>query len=426
MNKMQLKKHRVLNAILIITALAFLYAFTLDFKSNVDKKVVKRVFDRAEQQYADMLNHATDLTKYPRTINKNGDTQYVPISDWTGGFFPGSLWYMFEETKDSIWKKEATKWTESLKTNQFNTKHHDLGFMMYCSYGNAYRITKNEAYEKILIQSAKSLISRFNPKVGCIKSWDFRESWDGKTKWYYPVIIDNMMNLELLFFASKATGDPIYKEIAIRHAETTLKNHFRKDFSSYHVVNYDELTGKVLNRQTCQGYADNSTWARGQAWAIYGYTMIYRETKNKKYLLAAKKMADFYINNPRLPKDRIPFWDFNVEQSGYKPDWNYEGTKLNYIPRDASAAAVTSSALLELSSYLGNAGKKYRDFAIANLETLSTPEYLAKPGTNGNFLLKHSVGSFPHQAEIDVPIVYADYYYLEALRRYQGYLPQAL
>jgi rhamnogalacturonyl hydrolase YesR len=423
---MQTTKQGFLKLGMIILGIILCYAFTVDQKSKEPNLWMNNVFSVVQKQYTAMLTRSTNLKEYPRTTDKNGKTIYVPISDWTGGFFPGSLWYLYEETRDSVWKTAATKWTESLWSNQFNTDHHDLGFMMYCSYGNAYRVTKNEAYKKILIQSAKSLISRFNPKVGCIKSWNYRESWDGKTKWYYPVIIDNLMNLELLFFASKATGDPVYKDIAIRHAETTLKNHFRKDFSSYHVVNYDTLTGKVLARQTCQGYADNSTWARGQAWAIYGYTMIYRETKDEKYLIAAQKMADFYINNPRLPKDKIPFWDFNVEQNGYKPDWNYQGSKLKYIPRDASAAAVTSSALLELSSYLGNAGKKYRDFAIANLETLSTPEYMAKQGTNGSFLLKHSVGSFPHQAEIDAPIVYADYYYLEALRRYQGYLPTAL
>jgi hypothetical protein len=244
-------------------------------------------------------------------------------------------------------------------------------------------------------------------------------SWDGKTTWHYPVIIDNLMNLELLFFASKVTGDPIYKNIAIRHAETTMKNHIRRDYSSYHVVNYDTITGNVLNQQTCQGFADNSTWARGQAWGIYGYTMIYRETGDKRFLLTAKKMADYYMNNKSLPEDKIPYWDFNVNQKGYTPQWSYDSTKLNYIPRDVSAAAIVSSALFELSNYLGkDEGKHCRDFAISSLETLSTSKYLAEPGKNGFFLLKHSVGSFPHGAEIDVPLVYADYYYLEAMMRY--------
>jgi unsaturated chondroitin disaccharide hydrolase len=418
---MRTKKLTLLKAIFPFFLLSVICAFTIEGKIEPQKEFVGKAIKTAEKQYADMLLHSKDLARYPRTVDANGSTAYVPITDWTGGFFPGSLWYLYEATRDTLLKKEAVKWTESLEKNQFNTEHHDLGFMMYCSYGNAYRITGNGAYKNILIQSAKSLISRFDTRVGCIKSWNFRKSWDGRTTWYYPVIIDNMMNLELLFFASKVTGDPVYKNIAVKHAETTLKHHFRKDYSSYHVVNYDTLTGKVLNRQTCQGYADNSTWARGQAWAIYGYTMMYRETKNKKYLNAAQKMADFYIKNPSLPKDKIPYWDFNVAQKGYSPDWDYEADKLDYIPRDASAAAITSSALFELSNYLGKTGKPYKDFAIASIESLSTPAYLAKPGTNGYFLLKHSVGSFPHGVEIDVPIVYADYYYLEALRRYQGY-----
>ena len=290
--------------------------------------------------------------------------------------------------------------------------------MMYCSYGNAIRHIKSEAYKDILIQSAKSLIKRYNPKVGAIKSWNTKKSWDGNT-WYFPVIIDNMMNLELLFYASKVTGDPIYKNIAIKHAKTTLKNHFRPDYSSYHVVDYDTATGKVLHRQTNQGFSDNSQWARGQSWAIYGYTVMYRETKDKRFLDAAQKMADFYINHPNLPKDKIPYWDFNVNQPGYKPDWNYDKSKFSFVPRDASAAAVTASALMEFHKYLPD-GKKYYDFAIQSLHSLCSPEYLAKPGTNSYFILKHSTGSIPHGVEIDTPLMYADYYFLEALARYKN------
>jgi rhamnogalacturonyl hydrolase YesR len=398
--------------------ISILSSDTLKARSEGGGSLLDQVFEVANKQYATLLSHSTDLAVYPRTIDKDGKTKYVPIDDWTGGFWPGILWYMYEYTNDSAWKKEAIRWTESLQKNQFNTSHHDLGFMMYCSYGNAFRITKNEDYKKVLIQSAKSLASRFNPKVGCIQSWNYRLSWDGKTMWNYPVIIDNLMNLELLFFASKVTGDPVYKNIAVRHALTTMKNHIRGDYSSYHVVNYDTATGKVLNRQTCQGYADNSTWARGQAWGIYGFTMIYHETGDKRFLNTARKMADYYIHHPNLPKDKIPYWDFNVNQQGYTPQWNYESGKRNYIPRDASAAAIVSSALFELSNYVETEKKLYRDFAISSLKSLSTSNYLAKPGTNAYFLLKHSVGSFPHGVEIDVPIVYADYYFLEALLRY--------
>ena len=415
---MQMKKS-VTRVLVAFGAFVIASAFFAGKKHRAEMSLVGGVFETAGKQYADMLQVSDNLSKYPRTTDATGKTQYVPISDWTGGFWPGNLWYMFEYTQDTNWKKQAIAWTESLENNQFNTSHHDLGFMMYCSYGNAYRLTKNEHYKEVLIQSAKSLATRFNPKVGCIESWNSRLSWDGKTMWHFPVIIDNMMNLELLFFASKVTGDPFYKNIAVRHAETTLKNHFRPDFSSYHVVNYDTLTGKVLNRQTCQGYADNSTWARGQAWAIYGFTMVYRETRDKRFLETAKKLADFYINNPNLPRDKVPYWDFNVNQKGYTPDWKYDPNKLNYIPRDASAAAIVASALFELNGYLGKGGKPYKDFAIASLKSLGSDGYMAEPASNGHFLLKHSTGSFPHNQEIDVPLVYADYYFLEALLRYE-------
>lgn len=395
------------------------FCILLSFKSKGDQGIIDNAFKLAENQYAIMLAKSKDLSMYPRTSNTNGDTKYVPISDWTGGFWPGNLWYMYEYTKDKKWENEAIKWTESLEKNQFNTSNHDLGFMMYCSYGNGYRITKNENYKKILVQSAKSLISRFNAKTGCIESWNSRMSWDGKTIWHFPVIIDNMMNLELLFFASSVTGDSTYKHVAIEHANNTLKNHIRPDYSTYHVVNYDTVTGKVLNRQTCQGYSDNSTWARGQAWAIYGFTMMYRETNDLQYLDVAKKLADFYINNPRLPEDKIPYWDFNVDQDGYTPDWNYVSRKFDYTPRDASAAAIVSSALFELSDLLKKEGKSYYEFAVTSLKNICSSAYLAKSGTNSNFLLKHSVGSFPHGVEIDVPLVYADYYLLEALLRYK-------
>lgn len=388
-------------------------------KGILTKGSMDKVFSVAEKQYEKMLQKSTDLTRYPRTTQADGSTRYVGIGDWTGGFWPGALWYVFDGTKNKKWEDAAIKWTESLEKNQYNTNHHDIGFMMYCSYGNALRHGNNKKYEDILVQSAKSLIVRYNPKVKSIKSWNTKKSWNGVT-WYFPVIIDNMMNLELLFYASKKTGNPVFKNIAMEHAETTMKNHLRSDFSSYHVVDYDTATGKVLYQQTNQGFSDNSQWARGQAWGIYGFTTVYRETGDKRFLSTAQKMADFYIHHPNLAKDKIPYWDFNVNQAGYQPDWAYDASKFSFVPRDASAAAITASGLLEMSRYLGAAGKKYRDFAIETLKSLSSPQYLAEPGTNGYFLLKHSTGSIPHQTEIDTPLVYADYYFLEALLRYQN------
>ncbi len=408
------KKRKIIFIQLICNFLVISFAFSA--KRN---NIVSTDFQLAEKQYDKMLTVAIDYAKYPRSLGSNATIKYTDIKDWTGGFWPGCLWYVYEYSKNGKWKAAAIRWTESLENNKSNTSHHDIGFMMYCSYGNAYRLTRNESYKSILVQSAKSLITRYNPKVGAIKSWDSFKSWDRKSVFNYPVIIDNMMNLELLFFASKITGDTTYKNIAVKHAETTLKNHFRKDYSAYHVVTYDPETGNVLSKESAQGFSDNSAWARGQAWAIYGFTMVYRETRDEKFLKAAVKMAEFYINNKNLPSDNIPYWDFNVNQLGYIPNWHYNASEFKEVPRDASAAAITCSAFLELSTYVQSKEKrKLFNMAENIIHSLSSTDYLSKPGSNGFFILQHSVGCFPDHSEIDTPLIYADYYFMEALLRY--------
>jgi hypothetical protein len=273
--------------------------------------------------------------------------------------------------------------------------------MMYCSFGNANRIKPSAEYKEILLNSAKSLSTRFNPTVGCIKSWDSKNPSD------FLVIIDNMMNLELLFEETKATGDSSYYKIAVTHANTTMNNHFRPDYSSYHVLNYDMNTGAVKEKKTAQGFANESAWARGQAWGLYGYTVCYRETRDVRYLQQAQHIAEFILKNPNLPADKIPYWDFNA------PD----------IPnalRDASAAAVMASALIELSQYTKNKdAKEYRDVAATIIKNLSAPEYKAAIGTNGGFILQHGVGHKPANSEVDVPLTYGDYYFIEACKRYK-------
>lgn len=387
--------------------------------SEVEKAdVVKSGFTRAELQLSSQLETLPETTDYPRTIDKDGKLKVTHKNDWTEGFYPGCLWYVYEYTGKENWKEAALKWTEALEPLKKLTNHHDIGFLMYCSFGNAYRLTGNEVYKDILIESARSLCTRFSEKTGSIKSWNYRKAWNGKDEWFYPVIIDNMMNLELLYFASKMTGDSVYAQVANRHAETTARNQFREDYSNYHVVNYDEETGEVLNQATCQGFSDNSAWARGQAWAIYGYTMAYRESQRHDFLEMAVHTANFWLNHPNLPEDGIPYWDFNAGQEGYVPDWNYDPQKFKAIPRDASAAAIAASAFLELADYVTD-GEKYRSAAKHILTSLTSPTYLAEPGTNCNFILKHCVGSIPHGEEIDVPLIYADYYYLEALLRYK-------
>mgnify|MGYP003582236399 CR=1 FL=1 len=388
-----------------------------------DINFVKENFSYARTQITHMLNNMSpDENDFPRTINKNGNLIGTNMYDWTSGFFPGSLWYVYDYTQDAAIKQAAIKWTEKLAPLQNFTDNHDLGFMMYCSYGNAYRITGNQLYKDILIQSANSLATRFNSVTGSIKSWNRFKSWHGNKTYYFPVIIDNMMNLELLFFASKVTGDDKYRKIAISHASQTMKNQIRKDYSSFHVVCYDSVKGNVIGRETAQGYSDNSTWSRGQAWGIYGFTMVYRETKDNKFLKTATGMADYYLNNSKLPVDKIPYWDFNANQNGYKPGSLSYANKINFMYRDASAAAITASALFELANYVPSKRKKYLKAAIDILKSLSGNVYKAPVNSNGNFLLMHSVGSIPHQNEIDVPLVYADYYFLEALSRYNKIL----
>ncbi|ACU06057.1 MULTISPECIES: glycoside hydrolase family 88 protein [Pedobacter] len=382
-------------------------------------KLADQVLAQSVAQYKTMMRQLPQ-GQLPRTF-ENGKLATASPYSWISGFYPGSLMYLYEYSRDSVLLKDAEIRLKDLEKIQYVTANHDLGFMMYCSFGNAYRLLDSTRYKDILVQSAKSLVSRFYPKTGCIKSWNKIKSLDGKRMLNFPVIIDNMMNLELLFFASKVTGDPSYKDIAIKHTETTLKNHFRPDYSSYHVVDYDEETGAVKSKETMQGFSDNSTWARGQAWAIYGFTMVYRETRVKKYLEAAQKMAAHFINHPNLPKDKIPYWDFNVNQPGFIPPWKYDPAKYREIPRDASAAAIVSSALIELAAYVDAAtAQKYLTIAETMLKSLSSAQYRSAAGANGGFILMHSSGGVPGNIEVDVPVSYADYYYLEALMRYRA------
>ncbi len=385
--------------------------------------------DSKKQFIGENMNYACEQTRYmleslgdtngryPRSTKKGGSLSTTDIYGWTSGFFPGTLWFLYEFTNDSCWKEKAVEWTLPLEPNRTNTKDHDVGFMMYNSFGKGFALTKNESYRDILVQTANSLMTRYNPNVHSIQSWEGGKSHHDTIIWQFPVIIDNMMNLELLFWAARETGDKKYYDVAVTHANTTIKNHLREDFSCYHVVDYDTITGEVRDRATAQGYADNSAWARGQAWGIYGFTMVYRETGDSKYLSVAQKMADFFLHNPSLPEDKVPLWDFNAGQDGYTKKWKFDETKIGYIPRDASAAAIAASALFELYQYTKN--PEYYDSAVTMIHSLASEQYRAVPGSNAGFLLMHSTGSLPHGKEIDVPLVYADYYFLEALLRYQ-------
>lgn len=369
-------------------------------KSNLVPTIQANFKDGAKQYK--VLKATLLPDRFPKTFDpKTGKAETSSSEWWCSGFYPGTLLYLYEQTKDTVLYNEAVRILGVLEKEQYNKTTHDLGFMMYCSFGNADRIKPKPEYKDILLNSAKSLSTRFNATVGCIKSWDSKNPDD------FLVIIDNMMNLELLFETTKATGDSSFYKLAVTHANTTLKNHFRSDYSSYHVLNYDVNTGAVKQKKTAQGAADSSAWARGQAWGLYGYTVCYRYTKDVRYLQQAQHIAKFILTHPNLPANKIPYWDFNAPG----------------IPnalRDASAAAIMASAFIELSQYTkGGDANRYMDAATTMIKNLSTPEYKAAIGTNGGFILKHGLGHMPNGTEIDVPLTYGDYYFIEACKRYK-------
>ena len=370
-------------------------------KDSALLSAIERNFAEADSQYRHMMKILPE-GKFPRSYDAKSDKLITSGSEWwCSGFYPGTLLYLYEETKDETLYKEALRILSLLEKEKNNTSTHDLGFMMFCSFGNANRIASKPGYKEILLTSARSLATRFNPKVGCIKSWNSGAS-------DFLVIIDNMMNLDLLFWATEVSGDSSFYKIAVTHANTTIANHFRSDNSSYHVINYHPETGAIKEKRTAQGYSNESAWARGQAWGLYGFVATYRATKDKKYLDQATKIARFLLKHSNLPADKIPYWDFNA------PD----------IPgalRDASAAAIIAAALLELKDYVEQKdAKEYFATAELIIKNLSGPEYKALPGTNGGFLLNHGVGHFPQKSEVDVPLTYGDYYFVEAMKRYKN------
>jgi unsaturated chondroitin disaccharide hydrolase len=382
--------------------LIFVCLFCCSLKNEAQTPLSKEI-TRASIQF----NYAFEEIAKAKALNPKlvsprateGDTLIMsPAKAWTSGFFAGNLWYMYELTGDKKWLQKAQEFTAPIEPEKTNGTTHDMGFKMYCSFGNGLRLAKTPQYKDILIESARTLTTRFSEKTGCIRSWDHHAD-----VWEFPVIIDNMMNLELLFWAFKETKDSMFYKVAVSHANTTLKNHFRPDFSCYHVIGYDPKTGEVKQRNTHQGYSHESAWARGQGWALYGYTMCYRETGDKKYLQQAENVANFILTNPNMPADLVPYWDYNVPDKAS-------------APRDVSAATLVASALYELSTMGTTKAKSYKKSANKIMKSVAE-KYTAAPKTNKGFLLTNSTGNLPAKSEINVPIVYADYYYLEALVR---------
>ena len=377
-----------------------------DNKDESMEELTARVFDMAAAQFC-VLDANMDSVAvangcrfvYPRSTAQDGSLWTSDYKWWCSGFYPGSLWLVYEYTGNEKFGQMALKYQEGLEPLRYRTDDHDIGFQLMCSYGNCLRITKDTLCVPVLIDGANSLATRFDPEVGCTRSWD-------TPKYTFPVIIDNMMNLELLFKAVELGGDESLRNIAISHAYTTKMNHFREDHSAYHVLDYDPETGEIIERFVGQGYSPESAWARGQAWALYSFPMVYRFTNDPKMLEHAIDVAEYII--PRLPEDCIPYWDFDSPEI---PD----------DVRDASAAAIMACGLIELSGYVDKGkSERYLDVAERMLRTLAGDEYLAAEGEQYGFLLKHSTGFKLRNSEVDAPLTYADYYFLEALMRWSN------
>ena len=361
----------------------------------------KKMLDYCENKTISTMNSLSGFDSLPRNILR-GQTRWnkVGISDWCSGFWPGVLWRSYEVSGDTAILAKARKFTEPLRAVlSVPVDNHDLGFMLFCSFGNGYRLTKDQAYHDFLLTAADSLATLYNPKVGTILSWPAMRV---KMNWPHNTIVDNMINLELLFWASKNGGRRELYNMAVKHAETCMTSLVRPDFTTYHVAVFDTTDGHFIKGVTHQGYADNSMWARGQAWGIYGYSMCYRETGKPEFLETAQKLADVFLK--RLPEDGIPYWDF-------------DDPAIPNAPKDASAGAIAASGMLELSGFINDeeTKAKYKDAAIKMLGVLSSPEYLS--GDKNQAFLRHSTGHKPNGTEIDASIIYADYYYLEALLR---------
>ena len=385
--------------LLAVLALVMVFHFSPVKAQEPLRDMVARGLDRAASQALILARNMESLEgALPRTF-EDGQLKTTNYAGWVSGFFPGVLWMLYDETGRTEFRDYAELFTQRVEPARKMTSTHDLGFMLMSSFGHGYKLTGNKHYLDVISEGTDSLLTRWNPRLGVMKSWE------SDRKWKYTVIIDNMMNLEMLCFLSKVSGDRRFEEIAQEHARTTLFNHFRPDGSSWHVVSYDPEKGCVQVKETAQGISDDSAWARGQAWGLYGYTMMYRETLNPAFLEQARIIGRFIKGHPNLPADKVPCWDFNAPGA---PD----------TQRDASAGAIMASAFIELSQLdPGPESKEWLDIAIAQLRTLSSPGYLAEAGEQGGFLLKHSVGSLPGNSEVDVPLSYADYYYIEALLR---------
>jgi unsaturated chondroitin disaccharide hydrolase len=388
--------------LLFLIPLVFISSRPSDKKDDNLDKIVDNALKRSVLCLKKSVNEVDDRAKYPSYATKELKWKLETSKDWTSGFYPGTLWYAYELTKDDNFRKWALEWTAGIEKEKHNANTHDLGFRFNCSFGNGLRLlpgdTATRRYKEILLTAAATADSRFSFIAG-----QYPSSWDAKPlPNSIPAVVDVMMNLELLLWASGNGGDPKIKDRCITHSNTSYHDFVREDGGTFHVVRYDKTTGKILNKGQLQGDTDSSTWTRGHAWMVYGFTVMYRYTKNPGYLQKAMKLADYFIDH--LPEDRIANWDFQSE--------------LKFS--DASASAIVASALFEMQGYITDKGKKehYLREAEQILKSLCLPPYFSE-GKGTNCLLLHSTQYYRLTENTDVPSIFADYYFMESILRYK-------
>ncbi len=400
MNKVN--KLSIIMAVIVITAALLTQCKNIQSHKSRSQDIDSLITENLQfaQEKITYFIENLDVNTYPGSIDDEGHLKTIPAKSWESGYMAGILWYLYDYTHEEKWKVFAQQWTAGLELQKFNKNSHDLLFMLFASFGNGYKITHDELYKDVLIVGSNTLASRYDPEIKYIKSWDvFYKGMPIQ----FPVIIDALMANEMLFYVSSISGDTNLYNIAYNHALNTKRDFFRDDYSTYYLVEYDTVLNTVKEKKTWMGDSNESTWARGHARAIYGSAVTFRETGDSSFLELAEKAADFYMGHPRLPADLIPYWDFD------DPD-------IPNAPRDASAACIAASGLLELANLLpSDEQAKYADFAIRTLKSLASDAYRNKPSENLGFILKHSTGSRTWNIDVDKPKISADYYFVESL-----------
>lgn len=386
---------------LLISLLVIILFFNLSLSANELDSLVDNAIKISLIKLENSVVDVADSTLFPTYATEELVWKLKGSDDWTSGFYPGCLWYAYELSGNEKFEKWARQWTASIEHEKFNMETHDLGFRFMCTFANGLRLGNNSEYDDykdIILTAASSLSKRYNRKIKCLSSnWDMLEIENS-----FPVVIDIMANLNILFWAAENGGTKYYKDYALNHARKTYRDFVRSDGGTYHIVRYNKENAEIINKGTLQGDGDETTWSRGHAWMVYGLVETYAYTGEKDILNMAIKMSDYFIEH--LPDDQVSIWDFQSE--------------IDY--RDVSASSIVTSALFRLANQVEGKDlkEKYSAQAAGMLTSLCKPPYFIE-NINSNCILDHSVQYLPINSNVDVPAIFADYYFLEALVRYK-------